>query len=104
MTTHKQHLLAWFRRGKSITSIEAINQWGDTRLADTVARLKEKGHDIRTELMERTNANGHKTRFDRYHYISGPQGETVSPQSDPPAIGKRANIMHRLRSAFRMGA
>jgi hypothetical protein len=82
--THKQHLLAWFRRGLSITPAVAVGQWSNYRLADTVYQLRQDGHHIHTQTMERMNDDGRRVTWARYSYISGPNGEAVS--ADMPAF------------------
>lgn len=49
---------------KPITSWEAIMQYRVTRLADVVFRLKEKGHNIVTRMID----DG-EVRFARYYLI-----------------------------------
>lgn len=50
----------------SITSMEAINKFGATRLADVVFRLKNKGYNIVTIDEEGVNRYGEPTRYARY--------------------------------------
>jgi hypothetical protein len=108
--THKEHLLSWFRRGLSITPAEAVDQWRNYRLADTVYQLRQDGHCIHTELMERTNDDGRKVVWARYSYISGPRGEqadsagAVSASQDPAPAERKTDLVSRLRAAFRLGA
>ena len=83
--THKTELLAWFRRGLSITPAEAVDRFNNYRLADTVYQLREAGHNIRTETMERINDEGRRVTFARYHWISGPKGETPDQAGAMPA-------------------
>lgn len=45
----KEHLLS----GKSITPIEALNQYGCFRLGARIFDLKEQGLNIKTEMVER---------------------------------------------------
>lgn len=102
--THKDELLAWFRRGLSITPAEAVDQWRNYRLADTVYQLREDGHEIHTEIMERTNDDGRRVKWARYVYISGPRGETVTPRPmfapcDAAPAKREANGLQRLWQA-----
>ena len=103
--THKEHLLSWFRRGLSITPAEAVDQWNNYRLADTVYSLRQDGHLIHTELMERINADGRRVTWARYSYISGPNGEAASadmPAScDPAPAERKGGGLSRLWAALR---
>jgi len=44
----KDQVLNHFSKKKSITSWEAIQKYGITRLADTIFQLKNKGYNIMT--------------------------------------------------------
>lgn len=76
--THKAELLAWFKRGLSITPAEAVDRLNNYRLADTVYQLRMDGHQIHTDIMERTNDEGRRVTYTRYSYISGPCGDATS--------------------------
>ena len=60
----KQHL-----QSKSITSIQAINLYGATRLADIIYRLKEQGLDIITTDKTVIDRYGTKTIIGVYNLI-----------------------------------
>ena len=47
--THKERLLEYLKEYKSITSLEAIRDLGNTRLSATIFILKDEGHNIETE-------------------------------------------------------
>ena len=47
--THKTRLLQYLKDYKSITSLEAIRDLGNTRLAHSVWLLKNENHNIETE-------------------------------------------------------
>lgn len=100
--THKAQLLAWFRRGLSITPAEAVNQWNNYRLADTVYQLREDGHNIRTETMERINSEGRRVTYARYHWIAGPKGETPDQAGVMPASKniEIVSLADRMRALF----
>lgn len=100
--THKTELLAWFRRGLSITPAEAVDRFRNYRLADTVLKLRREGHQIHTELMESVNADGRKSKYARYHYLCGPKGETVPTQDDAPSEAEH-NFLRSLWRSFRGG-
>lgn len=70
--THKDELLDWFAESKAITPAEAVQEMRNFRLADTVYNLRQDGHTITTEMVERTRKDGRTVRWARYHYVSGP--------------------------------
>tara|TARA_R110002096_G_scaffold111202_3_gene242818 strand:- start:1452 stop:1772 length:321 start_codon:yes stop_codon:yes gene_type:complete len=47
--THKTRVLEYLKRYGSITSLEAIRDLGNTRVSDTIFRLRNEGYDIVTE-------------------------------------------------------
>ena len=61
--TQKEMVLNHFRKKKSITSWEAIQKYGITRLADTIFQLKSS-HDIVT-IIEQADGK----RWARYVYM-----------------------------------
>lgn len=50
----------------SITSLEAIQLYGDTRLASTIFRIKKKGYPIKTEDIITINRYGERRKVVRY--------------------------------------
>lgn len=62
----KEHLL----KGKSLTPLEALKNYGAFRLAAVVFTLKSEGHDIKTTIMQ--HPNNPKKQFAKY-YIQYPQ-------------------------------
>tara|TARA_R110000787_G_scaffold12075_1_gene39531 strand:+ start:211 stop:489 length:279 start_codon:yes stop_codon:yes gene_type:complete len=53
----------------SITSLEAINQYGATRLASIIFNLKENGYAIHSTDLEFTTRFGRKTTISKYLYF-----------------------------------
>ncbi|MCO6358188.1 helix-turn-helix domain-containing protein [Roseivirga pacifica] len=51
---HKQ-VLNHLREGKTITNLEATFQYNITRLGDVIYRLRDKGHNIKTDLVQNTH-------------------------------------------------
>jgi hypothetical protein len=47
--SHKTRLLQYLKDYKSITSLEAIRDLGNTRLSATIFCLKDEGHAISTD-------------------------------------------------------
>ncbi len=64
--THKIRLLAFLRANGSITSTDAIQTLGNTRLSATIKSLRDDGHNIVTVYECGRNCNGNVTRFGRY--------------------------------------
>lgn len=58
----RQHLL----RFGSITSWQAINLYGETRLASVICSLRDKGYDIRTIMCEFQDKYGNIGRYANY--------------------------------------
>ena len=65
MNKHSQVLAHLQKRG-SITSWEAIQEYGATRLSAIIFDLKKKGYNIQTIMMESTDRNGETSRYARY--------------------------------------
>ena len=53
--TQKQIVLSHLRKNNSITSWFAIQNYGMTRLADIILRLRKEGHNIETKIMKHKN-------------------------------------------------
>jgi len=51
-------ILEWLMKGKAITPIEALNEFGCFRLSARIYDLRERGYDIRKKEVN--------TRFKRY--------------------------------------
>lgn len=55
MKKHKTQtagVLEWLQRGKSITPLEALTLFGSLRLSGIIFVLRERGHNIKTEIIE----------------------------------------------------
>ena len=50
--THKTRLLDYLTQYKSITSLEAIRDLGNTRLSSTIHKLRSDGHPIETKSIK----------------------------------------------------
>lgn len=55
------------RKYKKITSIEAINEYGATRLSSIIFILRDKGFEIETEMVQSKNRYGNISRYAVYH-------------------------------------
>jgi hypothetical protein len=63
--TQKDRVLQHLKENKSITSWEAIKEYGCTRLADVIFRLKDS-YTINTDMVDSTNRFGDKVRYAKY--------------------------------------
>lgn len=50
--THKTRVLSYIQKYGSITAIEGIRDLGNTRLSDTIFRLRNDGYNIVTEDLQ----------------------------------------------------
>jgi hypothetical protein len=69
--THTFRVLQWLKKGQSITSWQAIEEFGCTRLSDVIYRLKNDYNlTIMDEMIPVTNRNGKVVRVARYKLIT----------------------------------
>jgi hypothetical protein len=61
-------ILRHFKEHRTLTSLEAINEYGNTRLAATVHTLRARGYEISTQNIEVTNRYGEKRHIAKYTY------------------------------------
>jgi hypothetical protein len=66
IVTQNEMILRHFERFGSITSLEAINEYGILRLASRVSDLKRLGYPIVSEIETVTNRFGEKVHIKRY--------------------------------------
>lgn len=69
MNKHKA-VLQWLQSHASISSMEAIQNFGATRLSAIIFNLRKKGYDIETVWCEGSDRFGNPMRFARY-YLRG---------------------------------
>jgi len=61
--SHNQHIIKWLKPiGRTLTSWQAINKWGCTRLAARVVEIREMGIQIESRMV--TNKSG--KRYSEY--------------------------------------
>lgn len=60
-------VLQWLQTGAGISSMEAIKQFGATRLSAIIFNLRKKGYNIETVTCEGTDRFGNKMTFARYY-------------------------------------
>jgi len=70
MKTKTELCLLHLREKGSLTSWQAIELYGNTRLSDTIFKAKKKGYNIRSVNKEANDRNGHKCKFVEYVLIS----------------------------------
>lgn len=61
-----ESVLEHLKKYGHITSMQAINKYGATRLSDIIYRLRRRGYVIATEPFVATSRYGRKTRPARY--------------------------------------
>lgn len=67
--TRKDAVLEYMREHGSITSMEAFQELGNTRLSASIFLLKKDGHAIVREDVTATDRRGEKVRFARYRLV-----------------------------------
>ena len=67
--THKTRCLKYLKDHKSITSLQAIRDLGNTRLAKTIHDLKRDGHVFRTDTVEVSNRWGGTAHVAQYTLV-----------------------------------
>jgi len=65
--SHKERTLDYMRQFGSITSKEAFDDLGNTRLSATIYNLRQEGYDIFSTKETSKNRFGEKTTYDRYY-------------------------------------
>ena len=63
--TQKETVLKHLKKHKKITSLDAFNMYGITRLSGVIFNLKEEGHNITSKLTNVETKYG-KTHFSEY--------------------------------------
>ena len=65
--SQKSEVLKFMKTHKrGITSLQAIELFGATRLSDIIFRLRQEGYNIITEMVTAKNRYGHTVTFARY--------------------------------------
>lgn len=77
--TKTQAVLEWLKTHASISSMEAINNFGATRLSAIIFNLRKRGYNIETVMVDGRDRFGNQTRFARYYLRDSPvdSGENV---------------------------
>ena len=67
--SQKSEVLRYMQTHKGITSIQAIEKFGATRLSDIIFRLRKEGYDIDTESITTKNRYGHAVTYAKYSLV-----------------------------------
>ena len=68
--TKTQAVLDWLKTHASISSMEAIQSFGATRLSVIIFHLRKAGYDIETVMVDGRDRFGNPMRYARY-YLRG---------------------------------
>ncbi len=85
-------ILRHMREYGSITSIEAITEYGILRLASRISDLKKRGHVISSTTGTAMNRYGETTRFSVYKLIELKQNEKEPKKADKEDTSKCQSI------------
>ena len=77
--TKTQAVLEWLQTNASISSMEAIQNFGATRLSAIIFNLRKRGYNIETVMVDGRDRFGNQMRFARYYLRDSPvdSGENV---------------------------
>jgi len=67
--TQTNEVLKHLKKHRSITSLEAINKFGATRLSSIIFRLRKRGYDIRTVMCNTKTRYGADAAYAKYTYV-----------------------------------
>ena len=67
LVTHKDRVLQYLRDVGSITSLDAIREFGNTRLSASIWLLRNEGYNINTTFETNKNRYGEKVSYARYY-------------------------------------
>lgn len=60
-------VLDWLKTHAGITSMEAFENFGATRLSAIIFNLRKAGHDIETVTVDGRDRYGNRSRYARYY-------------------------------------
>ena len=66
MKTQKEMVLGHLQSGKSITSLEAWELYGCSRLSDVILKLRREGFHIDTIMVDGVTSLGMKATYGKY--------------------------------------
>ena len=67
LTTQRKQILEHLKKHGKITSMEAFELFGCTRLSGRIYHLKAEGYTILTERTSGKSRTGHKTEYATYY-------------------------------------
>lgn len=67
--TQKTEILKYMQTHRGITSLQAIEKFGATRLSDIIFKLRKEGYEIETEQITKKNRYGHSVTFAKYNLV-----------------------------------
>ena len=70
--TKTQAVLDWLKTHASISSMEAIQNFGATRLSVIIFNLRKRGYNIETVMVDGRDRFGNQTRYARYYLRDSP--------------------------------
>lgn len=68
-TSQEKEVLKHLQTNKTITSMEAINLYGATRLSAIIYNLRKAGYNIKTNTIVTKNRYGNPTPYAEYELI-----------------------------------
>lgn len=77
--TKTKAVLQWLKTGAGISSMEAVKQFGATRLSAIIFKLRQRGYNIETVMVDGRDRFDNPMRFARYYLRDSPvdNGENV---------------------------
>jgi hypothetical protein len=95
--THRERLLSYFAERKTITTMEAFTDLGNTRLAVYIHKLIKEGYVISKTSKKVPTRYGYQTTVTEYTLISKPlESVTMFPDYDP--VGEIDNLINSLKT------
>lgn len=71
-------VLQWLQTGAGISSMDAIKNFGATRLSAIIFNLRKRGYNIEAVTCEGTDRFGNPMRFARYYLRNSPSQDGES--------------------------
>lgn len=70
METQTRRIKEWLESGKTLTSKDAWEKWGTTRLSAIIHNLRRQGYEITTTYEESKNRYGEPVKYGRYEIFN----------------------------------
>ena len=68
-------ILEWLKKGRGISQQVAYEQFGSMRLGDVIFKLRAKGYNIETEMVQAKDRYGNMVRYANYWLLLDEKGE-----------------------------